>query len=83
MKVGLYPQLHDNQLMQHYIVYGEFRTGKTQLAHTMCVTAQLPVDMGGAEGRVCTPKRGFAAITLSTFNFRLHTLIPKVRMLND
>ncbi|KAL8287000.1 hypothetical protein RQP46_004006 [Phenoliferia psychrophenolica] len=33
-------------------VYGEFRTGKTQLCHTLCVTAQLPVDMGGGEGKV-------------------------------
>ncbi|KZT41421.1 meiotic recombinase Dmc1 [Sistotremastrum suecicum HHB10207 ss-3] len=33
-------------------VYGEFRTGKTQLAHTMCVITQLPFDMGGAEGKV-------------------------------
>jgi meiotic recombination protein DMC1 len=33
-------------------VYGEFRTGKTQLAHTMSVVAQLPAEMGGAEGRV-------------------------------
>jgi meiotic recombination protein DMC1 len=33
-------------------VYGEFRCGKTQLSHTMCVTAQLPRDMGGAEGKV-------------------------------
>ncbi|GAA5832624.1 hypothetical protein JCM11251_001390 [Rhodosporidiobolus azoricus] len=33
-------------------VYGEFRTGKTQLAHTLCVTSQLPVDMGGGEGKV-------------------------------
>jgi meiotic recombination protein DMC1 len=32
-------------------VYGEFRCGKTQLCHTMCVTAQLPRDMGGAEGK--------------------------------
>ena len=22
--------------------FGEFRTGKTQLAHTLCVTAQMP-----------------------------------------
>ncbi|KAJ7581324.1 Rad51-domain-containing protein [Mycena floridula] len=29
-------------------VYGEFRTGKTQLAHTMSVVAQLPPDLGGA-----------------------------------
>ena len=35
-----------------YIVYGEFRTGKTQLAHTMSVVAQLPPDMGGASGKV-------------------------------
>lgn len=32
-------------------VYGEFRTGKTQLAHTMSVVAQLPSDMGGASGK--------------------------------
>ncbi|TBU49891.1 Rad51-domain-containing protein [Dichomitus squalens] len=32
-------------------VYGEFRTGKTQLAHTMSVVAQLPPDMGGASGK--------------------------------
>ena len=33
-------------------VFGEFRCGKTQLCHTLCVAAQLPKDMGGAEGRV-------------------------------
>ncbi|CAK9783015.1 unnamed protein product [Cutaneotrichosporon oleaginosum] len=33
-------------------VYGEFRTGKTQLCHTLCVTTQLPEDQGGASGRV-------------------------------
>ena len=33
-------------------VFGEFRCGKTQLAHTMSVIAQLPKDMGGAEGKV-------------------------------
>ena len=33
-------------------VYGEFRTGKTQMAQTLCVMAQLPRDMGGAEGKV-------------------------------
>lgn len=32
--------------------FGEFRTGKTQLSHTLCVTAQLPVSMGGANGKV-------------------------------
>ncbi|KAL5533929.1 DMC1 [Sanghuangporus baumii] len=33
-------------------VYGEFRTGKTQLAHTMSVVAQLPSELGGASGKV-------------------------------
>ncbi|CEL92123.1 unnamed protein product [Vitrella brassicaformis CCMP3155] len=33
-------------------VFGEFRSGKTQLCHTLAVTAQLPVEQGGAEGRV-------------------------------
>ncbi|KAJ1555976.1 Meiotic recombination protein dmc1 [Cladochytrium tenue] len=32
--------------------FGEFRTGKTQLAHTLCVVAQLPLSMGGANGKV-------------------------------
>jgi len=33
-------------------IFGEFRTGKTQLCHQLCVMSQLPVDMGGAEGKV-------------------------------
>ncbi|EPX72127.1 RecA family ATPase Dmc1 [Schizosaccharomyces octosporus yFS286] len=33
-------------------VFGEFRCGKTQMSHTLCVAAQLPRDMGGAEGKV-------------------------------
>lgn len=32
-------------------IFGEFRTGKTQLCHTLAVNCQLPIDMGGAEGR--------------------------------
>eukprot|EP00759_Apiculatamorpha_spiralis_P008052 PhF_6_TR15051/c1_g1_i4/m.23631/K04482/RAD51; DNA repair protein RAD51 len=31
-------------------LFGEFRCGKTQLCHTLCVTCQLPVAQGGAEG---------------------------------
>ena len=31
--------------------FGEFRTGKTQLTHTLCVTAQLPRSQGGGGGR--------------------------------
>lgn len=32
-------------------VFGEFRTGKTQLCHTLCVTCQMPISEGGAEGK--------------------------------
>ncbi|KAK9810888.1 hypothetical protein WJX73_005457 [Symbiochloris irregularis] len=32
-------------------IYGENRCGKTQLCHTLCVTCQLPIEMGGAEGK--------------------------------
>ena len=33
-------------------VFGEFRTGKTQLAHTLCVTTQLPGEAGYTGGKV-------------------------------
>ncbi|KAJ3208060.1 Meiotic recombination protein dmc1 [Clydaea vesicula] len=29
--------------------FGEFRTGKTQICHTLCVLAQLPSSMGGGK----------------------------------
>lgn len=32
-------------------VFGEFRTGKTQLCHTLAVTCQLPVENGGGAGK--------------------------------
>lgn len=32
-------------------LFGEFRTGKTQLCHTLAVTCQMPMDAGGAEGK--------------------------------
>ncbi|CAB3985886.1 DNA repair RAD51 homolog 1 [Paramuricea clavata] len=32
-------------------IFGEFRTGKTQLCHTLAVTCQLPIDIGGGEGK--------------------------------
>jgi DNA repair protein RAD51 len=30
---------------------GEFRTGKSQICHTLAVTCQLPISMGGGEGK--------------------------------
>ncbi|KAF8821802.1 putative Dna repair protein RAD51 [Cardiosporidium cionae] len=32
-------------------LFGEFRTGKTQLCHTLAVTCQLPVEQSGGEGK--------------------------------
>lgn len=32
-------------------IFGEFRTGKTQLCHTIAVTCQLGVESGGAAGK--------------------------------
>jgi len=31
--------------------FGEFRTGKTQIMHQLCVNVQLPKEQGGIEGR--------------------------------
>lgn len=33
-------------------LFGEFRTGKTQLSHTLCVTSQLAYEMHGGQGKV-------------------------------
>lgn len=33
-------------------IFGEFRTGKTQLSHTLCVTAQMPGQNGYMGGKV-------------------------------
>ncbi|THC94969.1 hypothetical protein EYZ11_005563 [Aspergillus tanneri] len=32
-------------------IFGEFRTGKSQICHTLAVTCQLPFDMGGGEAQ--------------------------------
>nr|WCZ58603.1 DNA repair protein RAD51 homolog 1 [Andalucia godoyi] len=32
-------------------IFGEFRTGKSQICHTLCVTCQLPLSEGGGEGK--------------------------------
>eukprot|EP00435_Cladocopium_sp_Y103_P061787 s880_g23.t1 len=32
-------------------VFGEFRCGKTQLCHTLCVACQLPISKGGGESK--------------------------------
>ncbi|XGW26675.1 hypothetical protein V3C99_007352 [Haemonchus contortus] len=32
-------------------IFGEYRTGKSQLCHSLAVICQLPISMGGAEGK--------------------------------
>jgi len=32
-------------------IFGEFRTGKTQICHTLAVTCQLPLERGGGRGK--------------------------------
>eukprot|EP00898_Chlorokybus_atmophyticus_P002705 jgi/Chlat1/3435/Chrsp23S03755 len=32
-------------------IYGEFRTGKTQICHNLCITAQIEIKDGGSEGK--------------------------------
>ena len=46
-------------------VYGEFRTGKTQLMHTLAVTCQLPIEHGGGEGMLST-RGGVRAATFDS-----------------
>ena len=36
----------------HFQAFGEFRTGKTQLSHTLTVTAQMPGENGYTGGKV-------------------------------
>lgn len=40
------------QTMSITEVFGEFRTGKTQMAHTLCITVQLEEESGGCKGKV-------------------------------
>ena len=59
---------------------GEFRTGKTQLCHQLCVTCQLGVDQGGGEGKAMyidtegtfRPERLAAIAERSYFQFRMN-----------
>ncbi len=46
-------------------LYGEYRTGKTQLAHQLCVAAQLPRELGGL--RVDGPIKAIYIDTEGTF----------------
>lgn len=80
-KVNLTPN-DFSEILTDVVVYGEFRTGKTQLAHTMSVVAQLPAELGGAQGKVYANRElQENDLTLkSCFRRRLHILIRKVSL---
>jgi meiotic recombination protein DMC1 len=74
----VYVSLLTSKLVSYavYAVYGEYRTGKTQLAHTMSVIAQLPPDLGGASGKVRI--HAIQSVGKASLLFhRLHTSIRK------
>ncbi|KAL6905643.1 hypothetical protein ACP4OV_003244 [Aristida adscensionis] len=50
--------------------FGEFRSGKTQLAHTLCVSTQLPIHMHGGNGKVAYID------TEGTFSSRPERIVP-------
>ena len=69
---------HRRSLSENILpVYGEIRTGKTQLAHTMSVIAQLPSDLGGAQGKVIMQYHSILLFDISLS--RSHTSTRKVR----
>lgn len=61
-------------------MFGEFRTGKTQLCHTLAVTCQLPISQGGGEGKCLyidtegtfRPERLLAVSRVITMPLRMH-----------
>jgi hypothetical protein len=49
-------------------VFGEFRTGKTQLSHTLCVSAQMPGENGYMGGKVIFLDTEHTLYPLLSFN---------------
>ena len=60
-------------------VFGEFRTGKTQLSHTLCVTTQMPGENGFSGGKVIYLGRNdcSAELVASTQYFFLSSQTPR------
>ena len=59
--------------------FGEYRTGKTQLAHTLCVQVQLSPEEGGANSKAGKPlHHTFIVLAVDFFFFFIKPiLIPK------
>ncbi|KAI9684797.1 MAG: recombinase rad51 [Trizodia sp. TS-e1964] len=62
-------------------IFGEFRTGKSQICHTLAVTCQLPFDMGGGEGK-CLYIDTEGTFRFLLLNTHLHTGICQANKTN-
>lgn len=60
--------------MKHKEIFGEFRCGKTQLCHSLAVMAQLPSNMGGANGKA-RMGTGLGADVRNPTGFRLDATV--------
>lgn len=59
-------------------VFGEFRTGKTQLSHTLCVTTQIPNSKGYQGGKVMfldTEHTLYPLIIFNSYNLQLINVV--------
>ena len=48
----------------HFQAFGEFRTGKTQLSHTLTVTAQMPGANGYTGKLILSSQRNYSSVYL-------------------
>jgi len=62
-------------------IYGEFRTGKTQIAHQLCVTSQLPIAYGGFNSEDSDPISCVYIDTEGTF--RPERIVDMVKRYNE
>ena len=63
-------------------IFGEFRCGKTQLCHSLAVMAQLPSNMGGANGKVGTGQIGHIRVLIIHIVIIIINIIVVVRITN-
>lgn len=61
-------------------IFGEFRCGKTQLCHSLAVMAQLPSNMGGANGKVGTGQIGHIRVLIIPIVILIINIIVVVRI---
>ncbi len=55
-------------------IFGEFRTGKTQLCHTLCITSQLSITESGGEGKAIYIDTGKYLLLFPPKALQIHVL---------